>query len=253
MPFTHYRTEGIFLKKENRGEADQLFTVFTKEFGKVEILGKAIRKITSKLRAGADIFYLSEIEFIQGKTYKILTDAVLKEKFNNLRQNPGKLELAYNVVDDLDSLTYQEEKDKSIWRLLKETFEELNVLELSDKNILKMVYFYFLWRLFLILGYKPELYNCPICQKKLLPETFWFLPTEGGVVCWQCLKGLSEEKKKLAEDISVDTVKIIRVLLEKDLKQAEKIKIDSKEMDNLEKISQSFLSFLKGELSKKEI
>jgi len=38
--FTHYRTQGIFLKKEDRGEADQLFTIYTKDYGKLEILGK---------------------------------------------------------------------------------------------------------------------------------------------------------------------------------------------------------------------
>ena len=53
--FTHYRTKGFILKKRNQGEANQLFTVFTKDFGRIEILGKSIRKITSKLRAGARI------------------------------------------------------------------------------------------------------------------------------------------------------------------------------------------------------
>ena len=75
--FLNYRTKGFIFKKEDRGEADQLFTIYTKDFGKLEILGKAIRKISSKLRSGAETFYLSEIEFIQGKTYKTLTDAIL--------------------------------------------------------------------------------------------------------------------------------------------------------------------------------
>jgi len=68
--FIHHRTRGFFIKKENRGETDQLFTVFTQAYGKVEILGKAIRKISSKLKSGAEIFYLSEIEFIQAKLIK---------------------------------------------------------------------------------------------------------------------------------------------------------------------------------------
>jgi len=67
--FVHYRTQGLILKKEDQGEADLLFTIYTKDFGKLEILGRAIRKISSKLRSGAEIFYLSEVEFIQGKIY----------------------------------------------------------------------------------------------------------------------------------------------------------------------------------------
>ena len=87
--FIHYRSEGLIFKKEDRGDADQLFTVFTKEFGKLEISAKAIRKISSKLRSGAEIFYLSEIEFIQGKAQKTLTDAVLIEKFTDLKKDLG--------------------------------------------------------------------------------------------------------------------------------------------------------------------
>ena len=31
----HYRTKGIFIKKAARGEADEIFTVYTKDFGKL--------------------------------------------------------------------------------------------------------------------------------------------------------------------------------------------------------------------------
>jgi DNA repair protein RecO (recombination protein O) len=85
--FVRHRTLGLVFKKEDRGEADQIFKIFTKDFGKIEVLGKGIRKISSKLRSQIDIFYLSEIEFIQGKIYKRLTDALLIEKYKNLRKS----------------------------------------------------------------------------------------------------------------------------------------------------------------------
>ncbi len=83
----HYRTCGFVIKKNDIAEADRIFTVFSQDFGKIKILGKAIRKITSKLKSGIDTFYLSEIEFIQGKTYKTLTDSVVLEKFENIKKN----------------------------------------------------------------------------------------------------------------------------------------------------------------------
>jgi len=79
--FTHYRTEGFILKKIDRGEADRIFTVYTRDFGKLDLLAKAERKIKSKLRGGLELFYLSDIEFIQGKTHKTLTDTILVENF----------------------------------------------------------------------------------------------------------------------------------------------------------------------------
>ncbi|MDI6883084.1 MAG: DNA repair protein RecO [Patescibacteria group bacterium] len=256
MPFTHYRTQGIFLKKEERGETDRLFTIFSKDYGKLEILGRAIRKITSKLRSGAELFYLSEIEFVQGKTYKVLTDAILIEKFKDLRENPEKLEIAYRITDTLDSLTGSEERDDKIWEILNESFQKIDNLKLEIKNSkLKIIYYYFLWNLFSLLGYRPELYSCPVCQKKLLPETFYFSAKEGGVVCWRCLKNFKEEDKKQTIPVAVETIKILRILLtpldskhltgrEEDWKILERLKIKKKDLDDLEEISKFYLNFL---------
>lgn len=251
MPFTHYRTQGIFLGKEDRGEADQVLTVFTKDFGKLEVLAKAVRKITSKLRSGAEIFYLSEIEFIQGKAHKTLTDAILIDKFNGLRGEPEKLALAYQVADAFDSLTSQEEKDEKIWDLLERAFQELDrcfKFQVSGS----MIYYYFLWNLFSLLGYQPELYSCPVCQKELLPETFWFVPQEGGVVCWQCFGKVGADEKKGAEDIAVDTVKVLRIFLKNDWDILPKLKTDDKTQENLKDVSALYLSFLKEGFSKME-
>lgn len=248
--FTHYRTKGIFLKQEGKGEADQLLTVFSEDFGKIEVLGRAVRKITSKLRSGADIFYLSEIEFIQGKNYKTLTDALVIEKFENIRNNPEKLETAYRIVEILDFLTGYEEQDQKIWKLLRENLDFLNNLIIQPFNHLS--FYFFFWQLISILGYYPELYHCSVCGKKLLPEIFYFSPKDGGVVCWQCFKNFEAESKKQAEEIKVNTVKVLRLLPQKPIRAFVKIKLEKKEMENLERISELYLDFLKEELSKAE-
>ena len=194
--FTHFQTQGFFLKKENKGEANQLLTIFTEDFGKIKILGRAIRKITSKLRPSADLFYLSEIEFIQGKNYKTLTDAFVIEKFKNLRKNPEKIIIVYKMTDAVETLCGEGQRDTKIWRLL---FDGLQYLNNLNNCKTKIFYYFFLWNFFSLLGYKPELYSCCVCQRKLLPETFWFLPCEGGIVCWRCLKNFSAEQKEKTE------------------------------------------------------
>jgi DNA repair protein RecO (recombination protein O) len=243
--FTHFRTQGFFLKKENRGEANQLFFIFTKNFGKLKILGKAIRKITSKLRPSTVLFCLSEIEFIQGKNYKILTDALVLEKFKNLRKNSEKLVIAYKMANIIEALCGEGQKDEKIWQLLFEGFQHLNNLDNCKTEIF---YYFFLWNFFSSLGYGPELYSCCVCQKKLLPETFWFLPKEGGIVCWQCFKNFSAEEKEKAEaeEIAVDAVKILRFFLkQEDWKLLKLLKISNNDLKNIEKISFSYFEFLK--------
>ena len=98
----HYRTQGFFIKRTDRGEDSRLFTVYTKNFGKLKILGRAIRKIGSKLKGGSEIFCLSEIEFIQGKNHKTLTDAILLENFSVIRKDLKGLKIIRQITEALN-------------------------------------------------------------------------------------------------------------------------------------------------------
>lgn len=153
--FIHYRSQGFVLAKKDRGEADQLFTVFTRNFGKLEVLARAVRKITSKLRPGVELFYFSEIAFIQGRVYKTLTDVVLLDKLSYLRHNLEHLVLAYKIAEVFDKLITGQEKDEALWELLKGTFDKLN-RPMSEPADRKILYRFFLQQLSVILGYGPE-------------------------------------------------------------------------------------------------
>jgi DNA repair protein RecO (recombination protein O) len=237
--FIHYRTRGFIIKKEDRGEADQLFTVFTEDFGKLEILGKGIRKVSSKLRSGMEIFYLSDIEFIQGKTHKTLTDAILIERFDNLRNSLKRLAIAYKISEVFDSLVIGQEPDKKLWELLTEVFGKLNSLEIKNLK-LEILYYYFLWNFLSILGFKPQLNFCSICQKKLIPQGLYFSFQEGGVICQNCSKKLKEKKK-----ISPEAVKILRLFLKEDFDFLKRLKIKNEQQREIKEISKIYLSFIK--------
>jgi DNA repair protein RecO (recombination protein O) len=237
--FIHYRTKGFILKKTDRGEADQLFTIYTKDFGKLEILGKAIRKTSSKLRGGMEIFYLSDIEFIQGKTHKTLTDAILIERFNNLRNSLKRLAIAYKISEVFDSLVVGQEPDKKLWKLLIEVFGRLNSLE-TENSKLEILYYYFLWNFLSILGFKPQLNFCSICQKKLVPKDLYFSFEDGGVICQNCSKKIKEKKK-----ISPEAVKILRLFLKEDFDFLKRLKIKEEQQKEIKEISESYLSHIK--------
>lgn len=183
-----YRTKGFIFKKRNKGESDQIFSIYTQEFGRVEVVAKGIRKIKSKLRSGADIFYLSEFEFAQGRNQKTLTDAVLKNSFGGIRKDLRKFTLAKRVVSVLDFLIHGQERDSKVWAGLIETFDKLQNCE-SKSQAVPMVYYIFLWNLFDVLGYAPNLDNCSFCHKKFEQEKI-FLEQEDLLFCdRKCQKG----------------------------------------------------------------
>jgi len=238
----HYRTSGFVLKKNDLGEADRIFTIFTLDFGQIKVLGKAIRKLTSKLRGGIDIISLSEIEFIQGKSYKTLTDATTLEKFKNIKNNSTNLKISYKIARVLDNLIRSEEKDEKIWDLITGTFNNLNNCSLSFVHC-SLLYYYFLWNFFSVIGYKPELYRCASCQKKLTEGLLYFSAEDGGIVCKKCAK----DKKKINSDI----VKILRIILQKDLSLLFRLKIKKTCWKMLKEISEYYYSFLLSVYSSK--
>jgi len=223
------------LKKTDRGEADRIFTIFTEDFGKMDLLARAERKITSKLRAGLEVFYLSEIEFIQGKAYKTLTDANLINNFKNLRNDLKKLATAYKISETLNDLVKGREPDKKIWQLLQETFDKLDNPRILGSKY-QILYHYFLWNLLLILGYELEIYNCISCGKKITPKDIFFSPKEGGLLCGECKKTI-----KSAKEIDPNIVKTIRLLVKRDWSTLNKLKIGTEDLRQLSAVSNHYL------------
>jgi len=224
--FVHHRTEGLILKKEERGEADLLFTIYTKDFGKLEVLGKAVRKIASKLRPSAEVFYLSEIEFIQGKSQKTLTDAILIDKFSEVKKELKKTRIASKIAEVLDSLIRGQEPDEKIWQLLTETFQKLKT------ELPLIVYYYFFWNFIVILGYQPELYHCIRCRKKIIAGKNYFLPREGGITCDSCGPAFPDVTSG-GKEISPETIKILRIIIKKDWLTLLKLKFKAQYLEEL--------------------
>jgi DNA repair protein RecO (recombination protein O) len=233
-----YRTLGIVLRKRAKGEADYFFTIFTKDFGKLEILGKGIRKIASKLKSGMELFCLSEIEFIQGKTHKTLTDAILINNFPYLRKDLKKLTLSFRIARTVSRFTQKEDPDEKIWQFLNEIFQKLNNLKTKINNP-NLLYYYFLWNFFSILGYEPQFSFCLSCRKRITQGPIYFKEEQGGLLCLDCAK---KDASKPKAEIDLNLVKIIKLALKKNWNIFCRLKISPLNQKQLKEISQKFFS-----------
>lgn len=67
---------GFVIKRVNLGDSDRYITLFTKKFGKIEVLAKGVRKITSRRSSATELLTL--IDFYATKTSKnhILTEVI---------------------------------------------------------------------------------------------------------------------------------------------------------------------------------
>ncbi|MDD5738542.1 MAG: DNA repair protein RecO [Candidatus Pacebacteria bacterium] len=241
----HYRTKGIVLLKKDSGEADQIFVLYTQDFGRIEVVGKAIRKITSKLKSNIDVFYFIEVEFIQGKSKKILTDAVVIDKFLSLRKNFKKLVCVSQIAKAVSALANKEQIDGNVWELLLKTFKAIENLVIE--NSLEILKHYFLWNFFSLLGYSPELFVCSVCSQKLLPQTFFLSPHHGGVVCWECCNKMQKQNQQfIFSEISVNAVKLVRFLINQPIEMSQRLSFCGNDLHELTRVSDAYFNFLIG-------
>ena len=242
----YYRTKAFVFKKEDRSEADRIFSAFTQDFGRIDILGKAIRKIHSKLRGGIELFTLSDITFIQGKNIKKLTDANFVEKFGSIAQIPEKFEIAAAIARTIDCFIRGEEKDEGIFDILHQVFSILNK-DTFDTKLYWLVYYYFMWNFFSVLGHRPELSVCAVCRQKLNPYHLYFSNREGGVICKNCSLRNQEALK-----IKSDTVKILRLILQKDWDIVARLKIEASFKKSFTEVSNYYSQYLLLTYSKQQ-
>ncbi len=238
--FPRYRTLGFVFRQKDLGEADKIFSVFTKDFGRIEVLGKGIRKISSKLRGGIEIFSISEIEFVEGRYQKRLVGAQIKKRFKKIKKDLKKLSIAFKIAEALDLLIRGPEREKKIFLLLEKTFSKLNF---SKRE--RLIYLIFFWKLISLLGYSLQINFCSLCQKKINQRVFIDFSL-GGVICERCQK-----VARMGREVDKSVLKFLKLLREKDFDFFERLKIKESILTEALSLSSKYLAFLaeKNEIS----
>lgn len=110
-----YSTEGVVLKKSDAGETDVLFTLYTKEYGKIRVRAQGVKKESAKLKGHLETLSLSSVSFVLGKNGERLTHASLINYWPATRSDLGKLKLAYEIVETIDRSCFPGQKDEAVW------------------------------------------------------------------------------------------------------------------------------------------
>lgn len=230
--FPRSRSLGFVFKKKESAEADVIFSVFSKDFGRIELLARGIRKMGAKLRSQIELFSISEVEFIEGKYHKVLVGATLKENFKKIKKNLKKLNFAFTLSEILDSMIRGPEKDERIFHFLVETFSRLSVT--SKEEIVLLAFF---WKLVAFLGYSLELNQCQRCQET--PKRFYINFDRGSLICEKCQKD-----GKMSEGISASGVKILKLLKKESFDFLERLAIKKEVLDEILSLSFRYYQFL---------
>lgn len=229
-----YKTEAIVLKKINLGEADNIVTLYTPNFGKIRAVAKGVRRPKSKLGGHIELLTQSTFLLAQGRNLDIITQSQTIESFLPLRTNLWRTGCAIYIAELVDQFTVEQVENYPVYRLLQNSLNWLCVARNSQIALR-----YFELNLLSQLGYLPELYVCPNCRSQLTPRMNLFSATDGGVICSDCAKA-----KTMVRPLTVDALKIMRFLLANDHISANRLRISSNVSRELEETLRGYIRSL---------
>jgi DNA repair protein RecO len=123
-------TEAIVLSRIEYGEADRIMTLLTSTHGKLSVLAKGVRRPKSKLAGGIELFSVSQIMFINGRSdLKTLVSAHLKTNYGNIVKDINRTMTAYDFLKYINQYT-EVDCEEDYFDLLQHALSALNDVDL---------------------------------------------------------------------------------------------------------------------------
>ncbi len=163
-------TVGIVLSRTNYGEADRIVTMLTPEHGKVRFIAKGVRRLKSKLAGGVELFCVSNVNFIKGRTdLSTLTSSRMDRQFQNISKDIDRTMYGYEVLKCIATIT-EDEAGLDYYNLLEAT---LSVLD--DSTVpLAVASTWFDLSILNLTGHQPNLHTDAEGNKLTADQTYVF-------------------------------------------------------------------------------
>ncbi|MGL5544299.1 MAG: DNA repair protein RecO [Cetobacterium sp.] len=115
------KTKGLIVKKVDFGEGDRIITVFSENFGKIDLLVKGIRKSKKRDQSSVDLLTLSDFTFYKKGDSFILNTIDPIDFFYDLKKDIEKLEVASYILSIVNELILPGERKKEFFQRLEKT------------------------------------------------------------------------------------------------------------------------------------
>jgi len=228
-----YRSEAIVLRRSDFGEADRLLTVLTPHLGKLRLLAKGARKPTSRKAGHLELFTRTQLLVARGRNLDIITQAQTIEPHRALRSDLWRMSHAYYVAELVDRFSEEQSENKMLYQLLCDVLDW--ICESSD---LALTMRFFELHMLSLVGYRPQLFECPRCGTSLEPVTNYFSADAGGVLCPRC-----GETRRGLRAISVPALKVLRYLQTQSYAQCAALRLRSSTHAEMEELMRHYLVY----------
>lgn len=179
-----YNINGIILKRMPFREVDSLITVYSREKGKLFLVARGTKKISSKLAGHIEPLSSSKIMVARGKIYDYLSAVVSDDSFRFIKEDLDKIKIASRGIKVFNELVKENLSEEKLFLVLHNFLEFLNQKHVKVEN--ELFSSVFILKLLSELGYRPVFNQCVECGNKFSNENLKFDFSKSGIICSEC-------------------------------------------------------------------
>ena len=181
--------DGLVISEREYGDNDCLMTVLTAEHGKMIMIVKGVRSITSKTRSLCRLFTYANYEFYEKNGRRWVSGGCVIRDFFDMSLNIEGYALASYIVQLASEITGEGVPAEAVLRM---TLNSLHAIEkgLKPLYLIKGAYEVFAAR---ESGFAPDMSGCSECDSPIDKEG-WLDVMNGRLICAKCFseKGRGE-------------------------------------------------------------
>src|SRR5436305_2690367 len=219
-----YRDGPVVLRRLDYGEADRIFTLLTRDHGKVGAIAKGVRRPSSKLGPSLELY--GHVDVLLAKGRGDLDVVAQVERLPGMRI-AGEVEWmshAALIAELAERVCEDRHPVDGVYELTVMALDEL-----ARETDPRRASAYFLMSALDLLGYAPQLMACASCERPLEPKPAAFSAAAGGFLCDRHA-AFGMPKTSLA------ALKVLRLMASGDLQTYRRLKLDGELMDDIERV-----------------
>jgi DNA repair protein RecO (recombination protein O) len=218
----------VVLRKLDYGEADRIYTLLTREHGKVGAIAKGVRRTTSRLGPALELFGQVDVLLATGRNLDVVVQAVRLEG-PRIAADVERTAHAGLITELADRVSEERHPVEGLYELTVMALRELAV-EPEPRRASA----YYMVVALRVLGYAPQLQACASCGRPLPEAPGAFSPAAGGFLCVDCAApGM--------HPVPVQALKVLRVMATGGIELYRRLRLEPSLMGEVEGVLEAQL------------
>lgn len=186
MRMRERKTPAVILHTTDIFDADRSYLSFTREYGKIRARARGVRRPGSRLTGHLLAYLPCQLELVETGGWFLITQAQSTGEVKEYPQHSldflQQCELISEVIDKMlpDREPHPELYDGLVYTL--DRLQELCAAKEVDEGALLLVTSEFLFKMQIVMGYRPELERCVVTDVSVEQEGVGWSSELGGVV-----------------------------------------------------------------------